>query len=109
MITCLGLIVGTVETSYAQDVINKCARWLKNYKEKFEENGYDFISKYSNLNITDHKILGSFTKINNYNTDNNLPTLPKLTEFAIDYFEENNELFILCRLYDGSTKMGTSR
>ena len=68
-----------------------------NYREKFEENGYDFISKYSNLNITDHKILGSFTKINNYDTDNNLPTLPKLTEFAIDYFEENypNGYFIM--------------
>ena len=68
-----------------------------NYREKFEKNGYDFISKYSNLNITDHKIIGSFTKINNYNTDNNLPTLPKLTEFAIDYFEENypNGYFIM--------------
>ena len=78
MITCLGLIVGTVETSYAQDVINKCARWLKNYKHlvneglSFEVEGFTFFT-------------------------------------VIDYFEENNELFILCRLYDGSTKMGTSR
>lgn len=68
-----------------------------NYKEKFIKNGYEFISKYSKLTLTNKKIIGSFSKINNYNTDNDLPTLPILTEYAINYFENNfpNGYFIM--------------
>lgn len=78
MITCTGLIVGTVESPYAQDLINQCAKWLKSHRYLLNE--------------------GLIFKVE------------KLDYFTvIDYFEENNEVFILCRLYDGSTKMGTSK
>lgn len=60
-----------------------------NYKDNFREKGYNFISKYSELTLTNKKLIGAFSKINNYNTDNNLPTLPILTEYAINYFENN--------------------
>lgn len=30
MITCMGLVVGTVTTPHQQDLYNTCAQWLKN-------------------------------------------------------------------------------
>ena len=60
-----------------------------NYKENFEEKGYSFISSYSKLTTTDSKLIASFPQINNYTTENDLPTLPLLTEYAINYMEQN--------------------
>lgn len=68
-----------------------------NYKEAFEKKGYTFIDKYSSLLQTKSKLIGAFSKINNYDTENDLPTLPILVSFAIDYFEKNfpNGYFIM--------------
>ena len=60
-----------------------------NYKRDFENRGYTFIDEVSKLNPTSSKVLGSFTHISNYTSTNESPTLPMLTEFAIDYFETN--------------------
>lgn len=67
------------------------------YKEDFNEKGYVFIDKYSALLQTNKKIIGSFAKINNYTTENDLPTLPLLVDYAIGYFEYNypNGYFIM--------------
>ena len=78
MITCMGLVVGLVNSVYAQDVLNQCAKWLKGYKHL--------------LNV-----------------------YPKFTIDRVEYFTvidsliEDGEVFILCRMYDGSTLMGTSK
>lgn len=77
MITCMGLIVGIVESQYTQDVLNQCAVWLKKYPHLL-----DLYPKF----IIDGTVY--FT--------------------VIDSFIENNEVFILCRMYDRSTKVGKS-
>lgn len=59
------------------------------YKSSFKENGYDYIESYANLNLTSHKIIASFEKINNYNSDDLAPTLENLVKFAINYMEFN--------------------
>lgn len=68
-----------------------------NYKENFENSGYIFINKYSSLLQTKNKLIGTFSKINNYYLENDLPTLPVLVKFAIEYFESNfpNGYFIM--------------
>ena len=77
MITCMGLMVGCVESAYQQDLLNQCARWLKNYKHLLNP-GLEFI-------------------------------VEGMTFFTvIDSHIENGEVFILCKMYDGFTKMGTS-
>ena len=63
MITCLGLVVGLVESTSVQDVLNQCAKFLKKYQ---------YLSK------------------------------------VIDTHKDNNEVMILCKIYNGSTKIGTS-
>ena len=42
MITCLGLVVGLVESAYPQDVLNQCAKWLKRYPHLLKS-GLEFI------------------------------------------------------------------
>lgn len=59
------------------------------YKSRFEEKGYSFIQKYSELPNTKTKVLGSFSTINNYEHTDEAPTLPMLTKYAIDYFEKH--------------------
>ena len=78
MITCVGLAVGIVESVYTQDVLNKCAKWLKNHKYLLDINP-DF--------IIDGQV---------YCT-------------VIDSYIDSGEVFILCRMYDGFTKIGTSK
>lgn len=36
MITCLGLVVGIVESAFPQDVLNQCAKWVKQYPHLLE-------------------------------------------------------------------------
>lgn len=59
-----------------------------NYEEKFKAKGYEFVTDYKELKLTDSKVLGSFAKVNNYVADEN-PTLPILVNYTIDYFETN--------------------
>ena len=79
MITCLGLVVGLVESEYPQDLVNQCAKWLKNYKHLLDVPGLSFI-------VDGMKF---FT--------------------ILDTFEENGEVFIYCKLYDGFVYIGTSK
>ena len=78
MITCMGLVVGCVESPYPQDLLNQCAKWLKKYKHL-------------------------------------LDLYPSFIVEGLEYFRvidthvENNEIFILCKMYDGRTMMGTSQ
>lgn len=60
-----------------------------NCKTEFEEKGYEYISKYSELKPTSNKLVGAFDKIYNYEVTLDMPTLPILTEYAINYFETN--------------------
>lgn len=68
-----------------------------NYKKDFEDNNYKFISNYNDLTDTSDKIIGVFEYINNYESTPNTPTLPLLTEYAINYLEANypNGYFLL--------------
>ena len=77
MITCMGLIVGMVESASAQDVLNKCAKFLKKYKHL-------------------------------------LDTYPRFIIDGVEYCRvidthvEKGNVYVLCRMYDGRTMMGTS-
>lgn len=73
----IDLYLGAGNTSY------------KKYKSSFESKGYEFISEYSELKMTDKKVIGSFDKINNYTSTQATPTLPLLTLYAIEYMEQN--------------------
>lgn len=59
------------------------------YESSFTGVGYTFITDYSNLSAADGKIIGSFSSVVSENGTNASPTLEMLTEFALDYFEEN--------------------
>lgn len=67
------------------------------YKDMFMKSGYTYIDRYTNLTLTNKKLIGVFSKINNYTSDKENPTLPILTEYAINYFEKNfpNGYFIM--------------
>ena len=68
------------------------------YIDDIEKNGYHFIDEVKELTLSNDKIFGAFDKINNYNHEENRPTLPMLMDYAIDYFEMNypNGYFIMC-------------
>ena len=78
MITCMGLVVGMVESASTQTTLNQCAKWLKRYKH--------LLDLYPQFIIDG---LVYFT--------------------VIDSFIEHGEVFILCKMHDGYTKMGTSK
>ena len=59
------------------------------YQTDFEAKGYQFITDYRNLVKTSEKVFGTFTEVKNYEAEEANPTLPYLTEYAINYFEEN--------------------
>ena len=79
MITCLGLVVGLVESELRQDVLNQCAKWLKTYKHLLDLERLNF--------VIDGKVY--FT--------------------VIDSFIDGNEVLILCKMHDGWTSIGTSK
>lgn len=79
MITCKGLVVGSIESANPQDLVNQCAKWLKKYKHLLDIPGLSF-------NVEGIKF---FT--------------------VLDTFEENGEVFIYCKSYDGFVYIGTSK
>lgn len=79
MITCLGLVVGAVESDSPQDILNQCARWLKKYSHLLDGSDLTFV-------------------IDGYNYFT-----------VIDSYSEDGEVFILCKMHNGWTKMGTSK
>lgn len=56
------------------------------YQTAFEAKGYQFITDYRNLVKTSEKVFGTFTEVKNYEAEEANPTLPYLTEYAINYF-----------------------
>lgn len=78
MITCMGLVVGSVTTPDAQDVLNQCARFLKKYKHLLSVPKLQFI----------------------------IDGVPYCT--VIDTHQEKKEVLFLCELYNGRTMIGTS-
>lgn len=58
------------------------------YKEQFEEKGYTFCSKYSELSLESGKIIGAFSQTANYTPTDGTPTLQQLACFAVDFLEE---------------------
>lgn len=59
------------------------------YKLSIENKGYSYSNDLSTLSINDSKVFGCFSQIVSKNGTNIAPTLEMLTEFAIDFFEEN--------------------
>ncbi len=59
------------------------------YKEDFINKGYVYTNSYQDLNINDSKIIATFDSVVSKIGTNENPTLEMLTQFAINYFEEN--------------------
>ena len=57
------------------------------YKQQWIEKDYKYINNTEELENTNQKIFATFASINNYEGTNLNPTLPYLTSFAINYFE----------------------
>ena len=79
MITCMGLIVGTLESVDYQysELMMMCAKWLKNYTH--------LLNSYPQFMING-----------------------KLYFTVIDSYFENERLFIMCKMHDGFTKLAVS-
>ena len=78
MITCLGLIVGVVESPHTQDILNQCAKFVKKYPHLLKC-GLEF--------VIDGLVYAT----------------------VIDTHIDNGETLILCSMYDGFTRIGTSK
>lgn len=73
----IDLLIGQINNVYQMNYVS------------FVPQGYTYIDKYEDLNSTDGKILACFEEIGYDNHSSTTPTLSKLTEFAIEYFERN--------------------
>lgn len=60
------------------------------HTDDLTNNGYEYINDYSQLNISSDKIFGSFERVASSNGTNTIPTLQMLTNFAIEYMEQNS-------------------
>lgn len=59
------------------------------YQDSLKNNGYDYINNYEQLKLNSNKIFGSFEKVVSSDGTNTTPTLQMLTNFAIEYMEQN--------------------
>ena len=81
-----------IRTQLASDVdlfIGSGVSTYTPYLDAIEENGYQFITSFTNLTITNQKILVAFEQISYHNNSDTNPTLSSVTEFAYQYFETN--------------------
>lgn len=65
------------------------ANSYKNYQTQFENKGYTFVSNFADLNVTSNKLIGSFESVVSSNGTDETPTLDMLSNFAINYMEQN--------------------
>lgn len=59
------------------------------HTDALTNNGYEYINDYSQLNINSDKIFGSFERVASSDGTNTIPTLQMLTNFAIEYMDQN--------------------
>ena len=80
LITCMGLIVDMFgEHPKFTDALNSCARWLKDHQYLLDLNPTFESNGRTYFKVIDHK------------------------------FNDDGQFLILCRMYDGSTKVGVDR
>ncbi len=73
----IDLLIGEVNNVYEMNHVS------------FIPQGYTYVTKYEELDDQDGKILACFEDVGYDNHSDTTPTLTKLTEFAIEYFERN--------------------
>lgn len=59
------------------------------YKHSFENKGYSYSNDLSTLSTNNSKVFGCFSQVVSKEGTNLTPTLEMLTEFAVNFFEEN--------------------
>ena len=82
-------IIRTQLTSEVDLFIGSGTSTYTPYLETIEENGYQFITSFSELAISSQKIIATFEQISYHNNSDTNPTLSSVVEFAYQYFETN--------------------
>lgn len=59
------------------------------YKAQFEEKGFEYSNDLSALSLNLNRVLGVFSSVVSSDGTNDTPTLEMLTDFAVDYMEQN--------------------
>ena len=82
-------IVSEQITSNVDLFLGKSSKEYVDNKVNFKNQGYNFVEKFSDLKITNNKIIGIFEEIIEKQNLESDVTLDRITDFAVDYMETN--------------------
>lgn len=77
------------QESSTLDLLLGAGSYSSVYKDRFANNGWNWVEKYSDLSLDNKRFVATFENVGYSNGTDEEPTLTELASYAIDYMEKN--------------------